>query len=131
VLQIEKCVVGKAKSKPKAKPVKPATVAATAPQPFNFGCDTAVFPPEEIKALEKHGARFEALASGAARPASDEEKHFALVNREKEKPKTVAECAWLRLKARREYEQEQQNAAPPAAPENYGMVEFDADRCWW
>ncbi len=40
----------------------------------------------------------------------------------------------MRLKGRREYEREQarEASAPPAVPpENYGMVEFDADRCWW
>jgi uncharacterized protein YifE (UPF0438 family) len=107
------------------------TRAAAPPQPFAFGCDVSVFPPEEIAALERHGARFEALASRAARPATDEERHFLKVHREEAKPKTLAERAWLRLKARREFEQEQRQAPPPAPPENYGMVEFDADRCWW
>jgi hypothetical protein len=117
----------------KTKQTKPAKLAESAPvvQPFVFGCDVAVFPPEEIKALQQHGARFEALASGAARAATPEEKHFLLVNREKEKPKTLAERAWLRLKARREFEREEKETPPPAPPENYGMVEFDADRCWW
>lgn len=100
-------------------------------QPFAFGCDVSVFPAKEIAALEKHGSRFEALASGAAKPATPAEKHFLQVDREKAEPTSVAERAWLRLKARREYEREQQGSAPPAAPENYGMVEFDADRCWW
>lgn len=107
------------------------TPTAPPAQPFAFRCDVTVFPPEEIAALERHGARFEALASGAARPATDEEKRFLKVHREEEKPRTVAERAWLRLKARREYEREQKELLPPAAPENYGMVEFDADRCWW
>src|SRR5262245_12354540 len=121
--------------KTKAKQTKPAKLAKPAPvaavQPFMFGCDTAVFPPEEIQALHQHGARFEALASGAARAATPEEKHFLQVHREKEKPKTLAERAWMRLKARREFEREQKETPPPAPPENYGMVEFDADRCWW
>jgi uncharacterized protein YifE (UPF0438 family) len=112
---------------PRTKQTPTAPVA----QPFAFGCDVTVFPPEEIAALERHGARFEALAAGASRPASDEERHFVKVHREKEKPKTLPERAWLRLKARREYEREQQQAPPPAPPENYDMVEFDADRCWW
>lgn len=100
-------------------------------EPFAFGCDVAVFPANELKALERHGARFELLASGAVRPATPEEKHFLRVHREQAKPETVAERAWLRLKARREFEREQKGSPPPAAPENYGMVEFDADRCWW
>ena len=100
-------------------------------RPFAFGCDVSVFPANEIAALEKHGARFEALASGAAKPATAEEKRFLRVDREEEAPKSVAERAWLRLKARREFEREQKGSAPPAPAENYGMVEFDADRCWW
>lgn len=111
----------------KAKQTKPAPAV----RPFVFGCDVAVFPPAEIKALQLHGARFEALASGAVRPATAEEKHFLLVNREKEEPKTVAERAWMRLKARREFEREQKETPPAVPAENYGMIEFDADRCWW
>jgi uncharacterized protein YifE (UPF0438 family) len=111
----------------KAKPPQPTTPTA----PFAFGCDVSVFPANEIKALERHGARFEALASGAARPTTPEEKHFLRVDRDDAKPNTLAERAWLRLKARREYEREQKGAAPATPPENYGMVEFDADRCWW
>ena len=114
-----------AKSKSTHTPTTPEA------QPFAFGCDVSVFPAAEIAALEKHGPRFEALASGAAKPATPDEKRFLRVDREKEEPKSVAERAWLRLKARREYEREQKGAPPPAAPENYGMVEFDADRCWW
>jgi uncharacterized protein YifE (UPF0438 family) len=96
-----------------------------------FGCDVSLFPANELAALERHGLRFEALASGAARPASPEEKRFLRVHREQEAPKSVAERAWLRLKARREFEREQKGSPPPAPSENYGMVEFDADRCWW
>ena len=113
-----------AKSK---SPHPPTTQEA---RPFAFGCDTSVFPANEIAALEKHGTRFEALASGAA-PATPAEEHFLRVDREEAEPHSVAERAWLRLKARREYEREQKGSAPPAPPENYGMVEFDADRCWW
>jgi uncharacterized protein YifE (UPF0438 family) len=116
----------------KPKPTKPTSTNPSAPNvPFTFRCDVSVFPLNEIKALERHGARFEALASGTARPATPEEKHFLRVNREETEPETVAERAWLRLKARREYEREEQGTKPPAPPENYGMVEFDADRCWW
>jgi hypothetical protein len=32
----------------------------------------------------------------------------------------------VRLKGRREYENEEKVAPPPAPPEDYGMVEFDA-----
>jgi uncharacterized protein YifE (UPF0438 family) len=112
-----------------ARAKRPKTTAPA--EPFVFGCDTSVFPANEIKALERHGARFEALASGTARPATPEEKHFLRVHREQAEPESVAERAWLRLKARREFEREQKGNAPPAQPENYGMVEFDADRCWW
>ena len=54
------------------------------------------------------------------------------MDRDEADPKTLLERAWVRLKGRREFEAEgQQNAAPPPKPEDYGMVEFDADRCWW
>ncbi len=107
------------------------TPAAPVAQPFVFGCDVTVFPPEELAALERYGPRFEALACGSAHPSTDEEKRFLKVHREESKPKTVAERAWLRLKARREFEQEERQTPPPAPQENYDMVEFDADRCWW
>ncbi len=98
---------------------------------FVFGCDLSVFPVEEIRALERHGPRFEALASGGAAPVSPSEERFLRVDREEAEPETLAERAWLRLKGRREYERDRRAAAPPATPDNYGMVEFDADRCWW
>ena len=41
------------------------------------------------------------------------------------------ERAWARLKGRREFEREQRISPPPAPPpEDYGIVEWDADR-WW
>ena len=109
------------------------TTVKHTPAAFAFGCDVSVFPANELKALERHGPRLEALASGAARPTTADEERFLLVDRDEAEPKTVAERAWLRLKGRREYEREQaqEQSAPPAPPENYGMVEFDADRCWW
>jgi uncharacterized protein YifE (UPF0438 family) len=62
---------------------------------------------------------------------TQEQEHFLKLDREEVEPSTVCERAWVRLKGRREYEQEQE-MAPPAEPcEDYGMVEWDADRCWW
>lgn len=116
------------RTKQKKQPEQPESTAPATP--FAFGCETAVFPANELAALEKHGPRFEELAAGA-KPVNDEEKHFLRVHREVAEPKTVAERAWVRLKARREFEREQRGSAPPAPPENYGMVEFDEDRCWW
>ena len=106
------------------QPTKPA-------RPFAFGCDASVFPADEIEVLERLGPRMEALAAGAARPASPEEKRFLRVDREEADPVTVAERAWVRLKGRRAFERERDGTAPPPPPEDYGMVEFDADRCWW
>lgn len=103
----------------------------SAQTPFVFGCDLSVFPVEEIRALELHGPRFEALATGAAAPASAAEERFLRVDREEAEPEMLAERAWLRLKGRREYERDQRTTRPPAIPDNHGMVEFDADRCWW
>ena len=59
------------------------------------------------------------------------EEHFLKVDREEAEPETVAERAWVRLKGRREYELEAQITPPPVPAENYGIVEWDADRCWW
>ena len=60
-----------------------------------------------------------------------EQEHFLQVDREEAEPATVRERAWVRLKGRREYEREQRIAEPPPPPEDYGIVEWDADRCWW
>jgi hypothetical protein len=37
----------------------------------------------------------------------------------------------VRLKGRREYEQEEKIAPPPVPKEDYGIVDWDMDRCWW
>ena len=99
--------------------------------PFVFGCSMAVFPPNEVEALNEQGNMLEALAAGTIRPATPEQKHFLRVDRDGADPKTVEERAWVRLKARREFEQGEKAKAPPVPPQDYGMVEFDADRCWW
>jgi len=100
-------------------------------QPFVFGCSTSVFPPEEIEALLTHGHTLEALAAGTVRPTTAQQKHFLRVVREEVEPRTVEERAWVRLQARREFEEDEKGKAPPPPPQDYGMVEFDADRCWW
>jgi uncharacterized protein YifE (UPF0438 family) len=99
-------------------------------QPFAFRCSVDVFPPEEVAVLTEQGAFMEALAAGRIAPSTLEQKHFVLVDREEAEPRTLAERAWLRLKGRREYEQGDKPHAPEP-PQEYGMVEFDADRCWW
>jgi len=100
-------------------------------RPFAFGCSTAIFPAEELEALSEYGNWMEALASGAIQPVTAEQEHFLRVDREEAEPTNVRERAWVRLKGRREYEKEEKIVPPPAPPEDYGMVEFDADRCWW
>jgi uncharacterized protein YifE (UPF0438 family) len=102
-------------------------------RPFVFHCTTSVFPPDELEALTEYGNWLEALAGGAIRPVTAEQRHFLKVDREEAEPKTVCERAWVRLKGRREYEREegQHPPVPPAPAENYGIVEWDADRCWW
>lgn len=100
-------------------------------RPFAFRCSTAVFPPDELAALNEHGNLFEALAAGVLPPTNAMQVHFLKVDRDEAKPKTAAERGWVRLKARREYEESERATAPPAPPPDYGMVEFDADRCWW
>jgi uncharacterized protein YifE (UPF0438 family) len=98
---------------------------------FNFRCSTAIFPADELAALADSGARLEALASGSLAPATVEEKRFLQVDRGEAEPRSVRERAWVRLKGRREYEEELAAAAPSPETEDYGIVEFDADRCWW
>jgi uncharacterized protein YifE (UPF0438 family) len=100
-------------------------------RPFAFRCSTSIFPAEEMQALSEFGNWMEALALEAIQPVTPEQEHFLLVDREDAEPSSVCERAWVRLKGRREYEQEQAIVAPPSPPENYGMVEWDADRCWW
>lgn len=100
-------------------------------RPFAFRCSTAVFPPDELDALAEYGNWLEALAAGAIQPVTAEQEHFLRVDREEVEPETLCERAWVRLKGRREYEGEGQVAPPPESPETYGMVEWDADRCWW
>ena len=106
-------------------------MAAASKPPFAFGCSLAVFPAEEIEALTESGTRLESLAAGAVPPATPDEQHFLLVQRNEAEPRTVAERAWSRLIGRRELERGDQSKPPPEPPENYGMVEFDKDRCWW
>jgi uncharacterized protein YifE (UPF0438 family) len=100
-------------------------------EPFDFGCSLVVFPPEEIAALNQHGHALQALAAGQVKPVTKEQKHFLKVDRDEAEPETLLERAWARLKGRREYEREELAAAPPPEPKDYGIVEFDADRCWW
>jgi uncharacterized protein YifE (UPF0438 family) len=100
-------------------------------RPFVFGCCTEVFPADELEALSQYGNWMEALASGAIQPVTADQEHFLRVDREEAEPTTVSERAWVRLKGRREYESAATNAPPPAPPQDYGIVEFDADRCWW
>ena len=100
-------------------------------RPFVFGCSTAVFPPEELEVLSERGNWLEALAAGKIRPVTAEQEHFLRVDREEAEPRTLAERAWLRLKGRREFERANQNTPPPEPLPDYGMVEFDEDRCWW
>jgi uncharacterized protein YifE (UPF0438 family) len=102
----------------------------TTEKPFEFGCSTAVFPRDELDALSKFGNRLEALARGDEQPVTEADKHFLRVDRDRAEPKTLLERAWLRLKGRREYELEQKGHTT-APPQDYGMIEFDADRCWW
>jgi len=100
-------------------------------RPFEFGCSVDVFPADEIKALVEYGNWLEALATGRIRPATKGQEHFLKVDRDEAAPETVCERAWVRLKGRREYELDQKLAAPALATEDYGIKEWDEDRCWW
>jgi uncharacterized protein YifE (UPF0438 family) len=102
-------------------------------RPFAFNCSTAIFPADEFTALTEYGNWLEALSMGAIEPVTPEQEHFLKVDREESEPESVFERAWVRLKGRRAYELEEQITPPPqsAPAENYGIVEWDADRCWW
>jgi len=100
-------------------------------RPFVFGCSVAVFPPDELQVLEEMGNWLQALAAGQIHPVTAEQKHFLLVDRDEAEARTVAERAWARLKGRRELEAADKPPAPPEPPPDYGMIEFDKDRCWW
>lgn len=100
-------------------------------RPFAFRCSTEIFPPDELSALHESGNWLEALATGVIQPVTAEQRHFLKVTHDEAEPKTLCERAWVRLQGRREYEREQSIAPPHAPPEDYGMVEWDADRCWW
>jgi uncharacterized protein YifE (UPF0438 family) len=71
----------------------------------------------------------EALAAGTVAPTTAEHEHFLRVDREEAEPTTLAERAWVRLKGRREYEREE--TPPPPPKEDYGIIEWDREKCWW
>ncbi len=100
-------------------------------RPFALRCSAAVFPADELQTLRDYGNWLEALATGVIQPVTAEQKHFLKVEQGAAEPRTDCERAWVRLRGRREYELEQQIAPPHSPPEDYGMIEWDAERCWW
>jgi uncharacterized protein YifE (UPF0438 family) len=100
-------------------------------RPFAFGCATNIFPPDELDALVEYGNWIEALATGTIQPLTPEHERFLRVHREETEPTSVAERAWVRLKGRREFESEVAAAPPPEPPEDYGIIEWDKEKCWW
>lgn len=100
-------------------------------RPFRFGCSTDIFPVEELGALSARGCWMEAIAAGTIAPVTPEHEHFLKVDREEAEPTTVDERAWVRLKGRRDFEREEQNAPSPPPPEDYGIIEWDKEKCWW
>jgi len=98
---------------------------------FRFGCATHIFPLEELDVLAERGHEMEALVAGAVVPTTPEQEHFLRVDRGELEPRTVDERAWVRLKGRRGFERERENAPPPSPPEDYGIIEWDREKCWW
>ncbi|MSR54115.1 MAG: hypothetical protein EXS09_12610 [Gemmataceae bacterium] len=99
--------------------------------PFQIDVAPGIFLPEELLALTERGRLMEALAAGTISATTAEQKQFLQVDREEVEPSTVDERAWVRLKGRREYEREQQSAPPPPLPEDYGIIEWEKEKCWW
>jgi uncharacterized protein YifE (UPF0438 family) len=100
-------------------------------QPFRFGCATDIFPMDELGALTTRGHLMEALAAGDIAPTTPEHEHFLQVDRDEAEPTTLDERAWVRLKGRRELEREPQNEPPPSPPQDYDIIEWDKEKCWW
>src|SRR5262245_29188588 len=100
-------------------------------QPFDFGCSTHIFPAPELAVLTERGCRLEALAAGKVQPANAEEERVVRVDREEAEPKSVVERAWVRLKGRRELEREREEAPTAKPKQDYGIIEWDQEKCWW
>ena len=100
-------------------------------RPFVFGCSTHIFPPDELHVLENSGNWMEALATGMIQPLTAEHKRFLRVHREEAEPLSLVERAWMRLKDRREFEKEEAAAPSPEPPVDYGIIEWDKEKCWW
>ena len=100
-------------------------------RPFKFACVTDIFPVDELHVLSEYGNWLAALAGGIIPPVNEEQQRFLRVDRDEAEPETVCERAWIRLKGRREFEQEQERASPPSPPVDYGIIEWDKERCWW
>ena len=100
-------------------------------RPFAFRCAAKIFPEDELQALTDYGNWLEALANGTIAAVTAEQRRFLRVDREEVEPESLLERAWVRLKGRREYEKDAHIPPPPAPAEDYGMIEFDAYRCWW
>jgi uncharacterized protein YifE (UPF0438 family) len=100
-------------------------------RPFEFGCSTHIFPLDEFGALTERGNWMSALAAGKIAPLTAEHERFLKVDREEAVPATPDERAWVRLKGRRAYEREQEGLAAPEPAKDYGIVEWDKEKCWW
>ena len=100
-------------------------------KPFRFGCSTEIFPLEELRVLSERGPWLEGLAAGKMAPTTPEHEHFLQVDRDEAEPSTLEERAWVRLKGRREFERDQATAQPPTPSEDYGIIEWDKEKCWW
>jgi uncharacterized protein YifE (UPF0438 family) len=107
------------------------SIEPSAPRPFSFRCSTHVFPIEEVSVLNACGSHLEALANGSVAPTTPQDEHFLKVDREEADPETLAEKAWVRLKGRREFEQDHETLAKRERPKDYGIIEWDREKCWW
>jgi uncharacterized protein YifE (UPF0438 family) len=77
----------------------------------NFSLQCAnIFTHEEHAILTRYGCWLSALVSGAIQPITPAEEKFIAVDRGEVVPETLFEVAWIKLKERRRFDEQQRDA---------------------
>ena len=84
--------------------------------PFNIQTSLAIFLPEEIEILQRHGSAFERLMTGKLPANNPDREHFVQVCRKKAQPQTIHEQVWRKYLDRLEWESDPANHAAMGAP---------------